>query len=118
MKYPHEVVKRVRAIGYSEIKISSIVIAEMEYGAAKSSKREANRSVMLDFLAPFEIIPFDEQDAELFGLIRAELERRGEPIGPYDMMLAAQALRWDYTFVTNNMREFQRVKGLKLENWV
>jgi tRNA(fMet)-specific endonuclease VapC len=59
-----------------------------------------------------------EKDAEVFGLIRAELERRGEPIGAHDMMLAAQALRRDYTFVTNNMREFRRINGLKLENWV
>ncbi|MFP3043908.1 hypothetical protein LQZ19_19005 [Treponema primitia] len=63
-------------------------------------------------------MPFTIEDAEIYGIIRAELERNGEIIGPYDMQLAAQALRGDYIFVTNNVQEFKRVKKLKLENWV
>ena len=100
-----------------EIKISSITVAEMEYGASKSEGRGKNRDALKRFLSPFEIITFDAKDAEYYGLIRAELERRGKIIGPYDMQLAAQALRRDYVFVTNNTNEFKRVKKLKLENW-
>jgi tRNA(fMet)-specific endonuclease VapC len=90
-------------------------VAEMEYGASKSKNREINRGALKRFLSPFEIINFDTKDAEIYGIIRAELERCGNIIGPYDMQLAAQALRWDYIFVTNNTKEFQRIKGLKLE---
>ena len=90
----------------------------MEYGASKSTYREKNRHALKDFLSPFEIIPFNTNDAEIYGIIRAELERRGEPIGPYDIQLAAQALGRNYTFVTNNTKEFERIKNLKLKNWV
>jgi tRNA(fMet)-specific endonuclease VapC len=102
----------------SEIKISSITVAELEYGASKSKNRDKNRDALKNFLFPLEIINFDPKDAEIYGIIRAELERNGNIIGPYDMQLAAQALRWDYIFVTNNVKEFQKIKKLKLENWV
>jgi tRNA(fMet)-specific endonuclease VapC len=69
-------------------------------------------------LSPFGIINFDSTDVEIYGIIRAELERNGNIIGPYDMQLAAQALRADYVFVTNNIREFKKVKKLKTENWM
>jgi tRNA(fMet)-specific endonuclease VapC len=90
----------------------------MEYGASKSAYRKKNREALMNFLSPFGIINFDSMDAEIYGIIRAELERNGNIIGPYDMQLAAQALRADYVFVTNNIREFKKVKKLKIENWV
>jgi tRNA(fMet)-specific endonuclease VapC len=102
----------------SEIKISSITVAEMEYGASKSKYREKNREALKKFLSPFEIINFDSMDAEIYGIIRSELEQDGNIIGPYDMQLAAQALRTDYVFVTNNIREFKKIKRLKIENWI
>ena len=102
----------------SEIKVSSITVAEMEYGASKSKNREMNRFALKKFLSPFEIINFDTKDAEIYGIIRAGLEQNGKIIGPYDMQLAAQALRRDYIFVTNNTKEFQRINRLKLENWI
>ena len=111
-------IEKISNLNPSEIKISSITVAEMEYGASKSANREMNRSALKRFLSPFEIINFDTKDAEIYGIIRAELERNGNIIGPYDMQLAAQALRWNYIFVTNNIKEFQRINRLKLENWI
>ena len=116
-KHPTKIIEKISSLNLSEIKISAVTIAEMEYGASKSENREMNRSALKRFLSPFEIINFDAIDAEIYGIIRAELERQGKIIGPYDMQLAAQALRWDYIFVTNNIQEFQRINGLKLENW-
>ena len=92
-------------------------VAELEYGASKSSRRVQNRTAIYNFLSAFEIISFDTRDAEIYGIIRAELERRGKPIGPYDLQLAAQALAKDLILVTNNTREFHRIPLLKLENW-
>jgi tRNA(fMet)-specific endonuclease VapC len=100
------------------IKLSTITLAELEYGAAKSQNRERNHLALLDFSVPFEIVPFTTKDAELFGTIRAELERMGQIIGPYDMQIAAQAMSRNLTLVTNNTKEFIRIQGLKLENWV
>jgi tRNA(fMet)-specific endonuclease VapC len=101
----------------SDIKMSSIVLAELEYGAAKSKKCDQNRNALRNFVSSFDIIPFDTRDAELFGIIRAGLERQGEPIGPYDLQIAAQAMNRNYTLVTNNAKEFKRVQGLQIENW-
>ena len=117
-KYPKNVVKKIDKLNPLDIKISSITVAELEYGVSKSKRRDQNRAALCDFLSPFEIIPFDSRDAEIYGIIRAELERWGELIGPYDIQLAAQALSRDLIFVTNNINEFCRIKKLKLENWV
>jgi tRNA(fMet)-specific endonuclease VapC len=111
-------INRLEKYQPSEIKISSITVAEMEYGASKSNYRKKNREALQKFLSPFEIINFDSMDAEIYGIIRAELERNGNIIGPYDMQLAAQALRTDCVFVTNNLREFRKVRKLRTENWV
>jgi tRNA(fMet)-specific endonuclease VapC len=100
-----------------EIKLSSITLAELEYGASKSRYREKNRLALLGFVSPFEVIPFDGKDAELFGLIRTRLESLGKTIGPYDMQIAAQAVNRNYTLVTNNVKEFERIPMLKVDNW-
>lgn len=101
-----------------EIAVSAVTVAELEYGIAKSKLIEQNRTTLQNFLSAFEIIPFDDRDAEQFGAIRALLERRGEPIGPYDLQIAAQGLARRWTVVTNNEEEFRRVPGLNVENWV
>ena len=116
-KNPKTVVKKICALDTRDIKISSVSVAELEYGASKSKRREQNRTALYNFLSSFEIIPFDSRDAEIYGIIRAELERHGKLIGPYDMQLAAQALTRDLTFVTNNVDEFIRIKKLKVVNW-
>jgi tRNA(fMet)-specific endonuclease VapC len=97
---------------------AAITIAEMEYGASKSMKKTKNRQALVDFISGFEIIPFELKDAEIYGIIRAELERKGKVIGAYDMQLAAQALSRNYIFITNNTKEFSRIGKLKMENWV
>ena len=117
-KRPAKIIDKISSLNPTEIKISSITMAEMEYGASKSENREMNRNALKRFLSPFEIINFDAKDAEIYGIIRAELERSGNIIGAYDMQLAAQALRWDCIFVTNNTKEFIRINKLKLENWI
>jgi tRNA(fMet)-specific endonuclease VapC len=117
-RFPLKVKEKIDTIDRNEIKISSVSVAELEYGASKSQRRDSNRKVINQFLSSFEIIPFEAHDAEIFGIIRADLERRGENIGPYDRMLAAQAWSRGLVFVTNNTAEFERVTGLRLENWV
>ena len=110
-------VKKITGCTPQDIKISSVTAAELEYGVSKSKRRNQNRSALNGFLSSFEIIPFDIHDAEIYGIIRAELERKGERIGPYDLQLAAQALAKNLILVTNNTAEFRRIKKLKLENW-
>ena len=117
-KKPDTVVERIKKFQPSQIKLSVISIAELEYGVSKSKKREKNRSALVHFASAFDIIDFCDEDAEIFGLIRANLEKRGHIIGPYDMQIAAQAITRDLILVTNNTREFERVENLKLENWV
>jgi tRNA(fMet)-specific endonuclease VapC len=98
--------------------ISSIVLFELWYGAAKSGRPERNARRIADFLAgPVEVLPFEPADAEEAGEIRAALERAGTPIGPYDVLVAAQARRRDGLLVTTNEREFARVPRLKFEDW-
>jgi tRNA(fMet)-specific endonuclease VapC len=98
--------------------ISSIVLFELRYGAAKSARPERNAQRIVDFLSgPIEVLPFAPADAEEAGDIRAALERAGTPIGPYDILVAAQARRRDALLVTANEREFARVPRLKFQDW-
>jgi len=101
-----------------EIKISAVTVAELEYGASKSQYQDRNRRALLGFVLPFEILTFDDYDAEMFGLLRAYLEKKGQIIEPYDMQIAAQALCKRLILVTNNVREFERIPELRVENWV
>jgi tRNA(fMet)-specific endonuclease VapC len=107
------------AIGLGRaLAISSIVLFELRYGAAKSARPERNAKRIADFLlGPIEVLPFEPTDAEEAGEIRAALERAGTPIGPYDVLVAAQARRRDALLVTANEREFARVPRLKFEDW-
>lgn len=91
--------------------------AELVHGVEKSKAIEKNRVVLVLLLANIEIMNFDSLAAESYGKIRADLEKAGTPIGPLDMMIAGHAKALGYTVVTNNTKEFERVKGLKLENW-
>ena len=98
--------------------ISTVVLSELEYGVAKSQQVERNRQRLADFLQPFIIVPYDAAAARAYGTLRTQLERSGQLIGREDMMIAAHALSLEATIVTNNAREFQRVSGLVVENWV
>jgi len=98
--------------------VPAIVMFELEYGCAKSKRREHSRRTLEVFLsAGFDQPPFDIEDAREAGEIRALLEARGQPIGPYDTLIAAQARRRGATLVTLNVREFERVPRLKIEDW-
>ncbi|STZ63216.1 tRNA(fMet)-specific endonuclease VapC [Moraxella lacunata] len=99
-----------------EIAISSIVLSELYYGAYKSQKTAQNLEKIN--LLPFEVLQFNSQDADKAGEIRATLERRGTPIGPYDTLIAGQAIANDLIVITDNVREFLRVDGLQIENWL
>ena len=115
---PKQVVNHIKKLKIHQIKLSSISLAELEYGVSKSRNREKNRNALINFASAFDIVEFNDNDAEVYGLIRAELEQKGQVIGPYDMQIAAQALTRDLILVTNNTAEFVRIPKLKLENWV
>ena len=102
----------------SNIKISSIVVAELLHGANKSSTREKNVRQVEDFLANFEIISFGFEAAYIYGEIKAKLELTGNIIGPNDLLIAASVLAENGILVTNNTREFSRIEGLSLEDWL
>lgn len=114
---PPEVLARFHQYRLGEIGICSVVAAELAYGVAKSQSAR-NRAALEMFLAPLDILPFDTQAMWAYGDLRANLERQGTPIGALDTMIAAHALSLDATLVTHNTREFARVSGLRLENWV
>lgn len=101
-----------------DIAISAIVKAELLVGARKSTKSAETLSLVTRFLEPFEIVPFDSDASGTYGVIRADLEKRGTIIGPNDLLIAATVLHHNGTLVTHNIREFSRVPGLNIENWV
>lgn len=111
-------IERLTQYPTGDIMISSISVAELEYGIQKSFNPEKNRDVFLEFLIPFRLEPFDPKASEEYGKIRLALEKKGKVIGPLDMLIAAHALSLQATLVTNNMKEFSRVPGLSVENWV
>ena len=115
---PPGVRTRFEAYNIGEIGISSVTVAELQYGVVKSAAPEKNARVLEAFLLPLEIIPFDLAAAQAYGVIRAHLERRGHPIGSMDMLIAAVAISRQCTLVTHNLREFTRVEGLLCETWV
>ena len=113
---PPEVLARFHRHRLGEIGVSSVVAAELAFGVAKSGSMR-NRRALEMFLAPLEILPFDERAVWVYGDLRADLEKRGQGIGSLDTMIAAHALSLEALLVTNNTREFERVPGLQLENW-
>ena len=120
VKNPSAVVERLRrefAFG-TPIIVPAIVLFELQFGIANSARPDANRAILDTFLhAPIETPSFDNEDAIEAADIRAHLRRQGTPIGPYDVLIAAQARRRGATLVTGNVREFRRVPGLAVQNW-
>ncbi len=98
--------------------ISAVTKGELIYGAERSSRPERNLIDIEGLIARLEVAPFEDHASEHFGQLRAELYRIGQPIGPYDMMIAGHARAMGLILVTNNMKEFERVPGLRVENWV
>ena len=99
------------------IAVSTITLYELWYGVAKSARVEANTERLTVFVGPLEALAFDAEDARFAGMVRAALERAGKPIGAYDSMIAGQTLRHVAMLVTANVHEFERVPGLRWENW-
>lgn len=100
-----------------DIGISSVTLAELRYGVAKSAHREKNAKALDEFIIPLEVVSYDEAAAHAYGTIRAALEKAGTPIGSMDMLIAAHAVSLGIPLVTNNTREFQRVPSLKIIDW-
>ena len=117
-KKPIDVLKTLKTKSKKDIYVSSITIAELEYGVAKSQFPEKNKVALIEFLSIFNILPFDDTDAVEFGMIKTDLEKKGGMIGPMDLLIAGQAKSKKLILVTNNIKEFERVEGLKIENWV
>lgn len=114
---PAHILKKLRQFSINDIKISSISVAELQYGIAKSQRSQHNQTVLDEFLVPFEIVTFDHHHSFAYGEIRATLEKAGNPIGSMDMLIAAHALADKHTLVTNNTKEFTRIKALSVEDW-
>jgi tRNA(fMet)-specific endonuclease VapC len=115
---PAAVLNRFQSFRIGDIGISAITLAELEYGVAKSSQPRRNREALGQFVSPLESAPFDPPATVAYGTIRAALEKRGLRIGAMDMLIAAHAVSLHATLVTNNEREFERVPGLRIEDWV
>lgn len=108
---------RFREMNSEEIRLCSVVKAELYYGAWKSLCRERNLDLLQRLFERFDSLPFDDSAAQVYGRIRSQLAFQGTPIGPNDLMIAAIALSRNLVLVTHNTREFQRVDGLKIEDW-
>lgn len=116
-RYPAAMMDRFNALA-DRLCISAVTLGELQYGAEKSARRLESIAAIDAFVARLDTVAFSAKAAMHFGDIRAALERAGRPIGPFDLLIAAHARAEGLTLVTNNTREFDRVEGLKVENWV
>jgi tRNA(fMet)-specific endonuclease VapC len=115
---PPSIIERFLSHSVGDIGISSITAAELAYGVSKSRHLSKNRHALEQFLAPLQVAGFDQTAAWSYGRLREQLEAKGTPIGSMDMLIAAHALSLGVRLVSNNLREFRHVPGLRLENWV
>ena len=111
------IVKKLLSKNPEDIKIPSIVKAELFYGAEKSESKSKTKEKIIEFLLPFEIVGFNDEATEVYGKTREYLEKKGMIIGPNDLILASTVLSQNGTLITNNVKEFKRIKELKIENW-
>lgn len=117
-RQPRDLIKRLQAKAVGDVGISSITLAELRYGVAKSARREQNRAALDQFLMPLDLEEFGETAADSYGDIRASLESEGKLIGPLDMLIAGHALSLNVVLVTHNVAEFRRVAGLRIDDWL
>jgi tRNA(fMet)-specific endonuclease VapC len=115
-RYPR-VTRRLQQAEPEDVCVSSVAVAELRYGAEKSARRQRNHERLDIFLDEVACVDFDSNAAAVYGRIRARLEKKGAVIGPYDLQIAAHALSLGLVLVSDNVREFRRVSGLKVENW-
>ena len=117
-RQPRALIKRLQTKAVGDVGISSITLAELRHGVAKSTRRDQNRAALDRFLLPLDIAAFDDLAADLYGTVRADLETAGTPIGPLDTLIAGHAVSLNVVLVTHNVAEFRRVTGLRLEDWL
>lgn len=115
-RYP-AVVSRIQRSAPGDLGLSSVVVAELRYGADRSARPKANHARLEVLVTEIPALEFDHEAASAYGRLRARLEAAGTPIGPNDMLIAAQALSRGMVVITDNVGEFRRVKGLDVENW-
>ena len=115
---PESVLQRLTQYRPEDLCISAITMAELEFGVCNSSRPDQNRMALLLFLSRISVLPFDAEAAREYGMIRADLTKKGTIIGANDLLIAAHARSLGLTLVTNNTREFDRVENLRVENWV
>ena len=117
-KSSENIIARMKSLSPADIKLSSITVAELFFGAEKSNAKKKNHEIVEAFIHNFEQIPFDNKCSRKYAEIRSSLQKKGIPIGPMDLLIASIALTNHLTLVTNNVKEFKRVKGLIIENWI
>jgi tRNA(fMet)-specific endonuclease VapC len=117
-KHPPEVLARFQQIQLKQLHIPTITLFELYYGIEKNNSQQRNLAALENFITPLTIVDFTLDAAKKAAKIRNHLQKQGTPIGAYDIQIAAIAIALNMTLLTNNTREFERVKGLKLENWV
>ena len=115
---PENVIRKFMEHDPDDICISAITYAELAHGVEKSQAREKNRVALMLLLSEIQIVPFDDLAAQVYGVVKADLQKKGTLIGPMDTLIAAHAKALNLTLVTNNTKEFARVDGLELEDWV
>ena len=115
---PAKILRKISSLTPGDVGLSAITLAELRYGVAKSAQKERNAEALAEFLLPMEIADFDEGAADAYGEIRAALEKAGTPIGPLDTQIGVHALSLGVVLVTHNIREFGRIPGLGVEDWI
>jgi len=116
-EHPESVRHRFQTLAMEQLCISVVTYAELIYGVERSSSKRVNRPIIEDFVRHLDVMDWDTEAADQYGVIRAELEAAGTPIGAMDMMIAAHAKSIKAVLVTNNQKHFTKVKGLKIDNW-
>lgn len=115
---PRGLIARLTSHAPGEVGVSVITVAELSHGAQKSAQTMQNLRALEQFLLPLEVADFDQSATDSYGLIRAHLEKQGTPIGSMDMLIGSHALSLGVVLVTNNVREFQRIPNLQIEDWL
>jgi tRNA(fMet)-specific endonuclease VapC len=116
-EHPASVLDRFGSHPVGDIGVSVITLAELEYGITKSSRPARNRAALEQFISPLEVASFDRRATAAYGRLRTILERKGQPIGSMDLLIAAHAISLNVRLITHNVKEFGRVPGLRIEDW-
>lgn len=116
-EHPQSVLEQFALHPVGDIGVSVITLAELEYGVAKSGRPARNREALEQFVSPLEVAPFDRRATAAYGKVRTTLEKKGQPIGSMDLLIAAHAISLEVRLITHNVKEFGKVPGLHVEDW-